>query len=53
MYFRKKIRNSENILSMPVMLVTTYDEDCPFKNKMIELVMKEAGESENILEHTH
>ena len=26
---------------------------CPFKDKMIELVRKEAGESANILDHTH
>ena len=26
---------------------------CPFKDKMIELVRKEAGESVNILDHTH
>ena len=26
---------------------------CPFKGKMIELVRKEAGESVNILDHTH
>ena len=26
---------------------------CPFKDKMIELVRKEAGESVNILDYTH
>ena len=53
MYFRKEIKNSENILSMSVMLVATYNEACPFKDKMIELEKKDAGESENILEHTY
>ena len=53
MYFRKEIKNSETILSMSVMLVATYNEACPFKDKMIELEKKDAGESENILEHTY
>lgn len=26
---------------------------CPFKNKMIELVTKEAGDKADILEYTH